>query len=66
MFAKRDGKEIAANIVLVILGACCMVNVKMEAAFAKQASMEGIARFRLVLLWACDKGKYVTAMAHVS
>ena len=50
VFAKKDGKENAANIVLVILGAHCMANVRMEVAFVKQVSMESIALFRLVTL----------------
>ena len=50
VFAKRAGKEIAANIVPVTLGVHCMDNAKMEAVSAKQASMESTALFQLATI----------------
>ena len=64
-FAKRAGKVIAASIVHVILGAHCMGNAKMGAAFAKQASMESTALFRHVPLWTIDKENFATVVEHV-
>ena len=50
VFAKKDGKENAANIAHVMLGALCMVNARMAVAFVKQVSMESIALFLPVTL----------------
>ena len=50
VFAKRAGKEIAANIAPVTLGVHCTDNVKMEAASAKQASMENTVLFQLATI----------------
>ena len=55
VYAKKDGREIGANIDHVILDVHRMDSAKMAHVFAKQDLMESIARFRLVSIQPWDK-----------